>query len=74
LDVADKGLPDDLGEHHVADWVAIQQVAQALWDALEADEAKQVENDEKGVAAADTPWRPAGVGRGLALCHVDAPR
>jgi hypothetical protein len=48
------------------EWVAIQRLRKALWDALEADEAKQVENDEKGVAAADTP--------GLALCHVDAPR
>jgi hypothetical protein len=71
LDVAEKGLPDDLGEHQVADGVAIQQLRKRF--ALEADEAKQVENDEKGVAAAD-PWRPAGVGRGLALCHVDAPR
>ena len=58
LDVADKGLPDDLGEHHVADWVAIQQLRKRF--ALEADEAKQVENDEKGVAAADTPGGPPG--------------
>jgi len=29
-------------------------------DAMEADEAKQVENDEKGVAAADTPGGPPG--------------
>jgi hypothetical protein len=32
----------------------------ALRDALEADEAKQVENDEKGVAAADTAGVPPG--------------
>ena len=39
----------------MADWVAIERLRKALWDAMEADEAKQVENDEKGVAAADTP-------------------
>jgi hypothetical protein len=60
LDVADEGLPDDLGEHQVADWVAIERLRKALWDAMEADEAKQVENDEKGVAAADTPGGPPG--------------
>jgi hypothetical protein len=42
------------------DWVAIERLRKALWDAMEADEAKQVENVEKGVAAADTPGGPPG--------------
>jgi hypothetical protein len=46
-----------LGEHQVAEGVAIQRLRKALRDALEADEAKQVENDEKGLLTALAPRR-----------------
>jgi hypothetical protein len=36
LDVADERVPADLGEHQVNDWVTIQRLRKALWEALEA--------------------------------------
>jgi hypothetical protein len=38
----------------------IHRLRKALWDALEADEAKQVENDEKGVRCCRHPGGPRG--------------
>src|SRR5262249_31383517 len=67
LDVADEGLPDDLGEHQVATGLR--------FSGCEADEAKLSSRERrKGCRCCRHSWRPAGVGRGLALCHVDPPR